>query len=94
MLMIGWLTYRAHLSRQGQSGPGFQPSGQAHGQCLYHGIHGRFRQVWLYQNWFLSLGDAEQKVETWRGHYNGERPHSALGNLSVQEFAVLAEIAE
>ena len=30
-----------------------------------------------------------EKVESWRNHYNGDRPHSALGNLSPREFAVL-----
>ena len=38
--------------------------------------------------------DAEEKVDSWRNDYNGERPHSALGNLSPREFAVLAEIAD
>ena len=28
-------------------------------------------------------------METWRNHYNGDRPHSALGNLSPRELAVL-----
>ena len=45
-------------------------------------FNGRFRQESLNENWFLSLEDAEEKVKTWRRHYNGERPHSALGNLS------------
>ncbi len=54
----------------------------------------RFRQERLNENWFLSLEDAEEKVESWRTHYNGERPHSALGNLSPREFAALAETAD
>ena len=57
-------------------------------------FNGRFRQECLNENWFLSLEDAEEKVESWRKHYNGERPHSALGNLSPREFAILAEIAD
>ena len=55
---------------------------------------GRSRQECLAENWFLSLQDAEEKLESWRKHYNGERPHSALGHLSPGEFAVLAEIAD
>ena len=51
----------------------------------------RFRQECLNENWFLSLADAEEKVESWRTHYNGERPHSALGNLSPREFAALLQ---
>ena len=54
----------------------------------------RFRQECLNENWFLSLEDAEENVESWRNHYNGERPHSTLGNLTPREFAVLAEIGD
>jgi len=27
----------------------------------------------------MSLADAREKVEGWRRHYNGDRPHSAIG---------------
>ena len=37
-------------------------------------------------NRFLTLEDPVEKVECWRKHYNRERPHSALGNLSPREF--------
>ena len=57
-------------------------------------FNGRFRDECLNENWFLSLEDADEKVESWRRYYNGERPHSALGNLSPREFAVLAAIAD
>ena len=50
---------------------------------------GGIRQECLNENWFLSLEDAVDKVESWRRHYNGERPRSALGNLSPREFVVL-----
>ena len=46
------------------------------------------------ENWLLSLEDADEKVEFWRRHYNGERPHSVPRNLSPREFAALAEIAD
>ena len=32
-----------------------------------------------------------RKWEFWRRHFNGERPHSALGNLVRREFAALSE---
>ena len=54
----------------------------------------RFRQGRLNEDWFLSLEDAEEKVETWRRHYNVKRLHSALGNLSLPEFATLAPLAD
>ena len=39
------------------------------------------------ENWFLSLEDARQMVETWRQEYNNERPHSALGQMAPAQFA-------
>ena len=57
-------------------------------------FNGRSGQECLNENWFLSLADAEGKVEFWRRRYNGERPHSAPGNLSSREFAELAEIGD
>ena len=40
---------------------------------------GRFRQEYLNESWFLSLVDAEEKVESWGRHYNGERPTGHWG---------------
>jgi transposase InsO family protein len=34
----------------------------------------------LNANWFMSLDDAREKIETWRRDYNEVRPHSAIGN--------------
>ena len=51
---------------------------------------GRFQQEFRNENRFLPLEDAEVKAEAWRRHYNGERPHSELGNVSSREFAALA----
>jgi len=72
----------------------FSRPGKPTDNAFIESFNGRFRQECLNENWFLSLEDAEEKVESWRRHYNGERPHSALGNLSPREFAVLAEIAD
>ena len=35
----------------------------------------------------LPLEDAREKVEEWGQHYNREKPHGSLGNLSPVEFA-------
>ena len=48
-------------------------------------FNGKFRGECLNQNWFTSLEDAKTKIEWWWVDYN-ERPHSALGNLSPEEF--------
>ena len=65
----------------------FSRPGKPMDNAFIEAFNGRFRQECLNENWFLSLADAEEKLETWRRHYNGEMPHSALGNLSPREFA-------
>ena len=72
----------------------FSRLGKPTDNAFIEAFNGRFRQECLNENWFLSMEDAEEKVESWRKHYNGERPHRALGNLSPREFAVLAELAD
>ena len=63
--------------------------------AIIEAFNGRFRQEFTDENGFLSLGDPEEKAKTWRRHYyNGERPHSALGNLPPRDFAVLAETGD
>ena len=49
-------------------------------------FNGRFRQECLNANWFAGLADARMTIENWRQEYNAQRPHSALGGLSPQEF--------
>lgn len=54
---------------------------------IIEAFNGRLRQECLNENWFLSLDDAQQKVEAWRHEYNNNRPHGALGNVSPLEYA-------
>ena len=49
-------------------------------------FNARLRQELLNASWFLSLADARRRTERWRKEYNEDRPHSALGNLTPQEF--------
>ena len=72
----------------------FSQQGKPTDNAFIEAFNGRFRQECLNENWFLSLEDAEERVESWRRHYNGERPHRALGNLSSREFAALAETVD
>ena len=72
----------------------FSRLGKPTDNTFIEAFNGRFRQECLNENWFLSLQDAEESVETWRKHYNEERLHSVLVNLSPREFVVLAEIAD
>lgn len=50
-------------------------------------FNGKLRDECLNMNWFLHLGDAREKIEAWRRHYNAERPHSALGYRTPAEFS-------
>jgi transposase InsO family protein len=36
--------------------------------------------------WFLSIEDAQEKIEKWRRDYNEFRPHSSLGDLTPRQF--------
>jgi len=55
--------------------------------CFIESFNGKFRDECLNANWFTSLADAIEKIETWRVDYNRVRPHSSLGDLSPEEFA-------
>jgi putative transposase len=50
-------------------------------------FNGKLRDELLNAELFLDLNDARRKLEAWRQDYNGNRPHSALGNLTPSEFA-------
>src|SRR6516162_607352 len=51
-------------------------------------FHGTFREECLNEHWFLTLDDARETIESWRTDYNQVRPHSALGYLTPEEFAI------
>jgi putative transposase len=40
----------------------------------------------LNEHWFLSLQEAQLVIEAWRREYNEERTHSAIGDVTPQEF--------
>ena len=49
-------------------------------------FNGKLRDECLNLHWFRSIRHAREEIARWRHHYNPERPHSALGYLSPQEF--------
>lgn len=49
-------------------------------------FNGRLRDECLNVTQFISLADAQAKIESWRIDYNELRPHSSLGNLTPCEF--------
>jgi putative transposase len=50
-------------------------------------FNGRLRDELLNETLFSSLAQARVVLEEWRRHYNTERPHSALGNLTPIGYA-------
>ena len=74
----------------------FSRPGKPTDNALVESFNGRLRDECLNANWFLSLGDARSKIEVWRRQYNESRPHTALGWLTPQEFALAAaqQVAE
>lgn len=50
-------------------------------------FNGRFRDECLSLEWFRSREEARVVIETWRRHYNEDRPHSSLGHLTPAEYA-------
>ncbi len=50
-------------------------------------FNARLRDECLNETLFSSLVEAQQTLEAWKEDYNTHRPHSALGNLTQQEFA-------
>ncbi|TYZ05430.1 IS3 family transposase, partial [Hymenobacter lutimineralis] len=57
-------------------------------------FNGSFRDECLNVHWFLSLADAQEKIEQWRQEYNGFRPHSSLQNLTPDQAMAAAATVE
>jgi putative transposase len=47
---------------------------------------GRLRDECLNENWFISLNNARDIIESWRIDYNEGRPHTSLGGLTPREY--------
>lgn len=50
-------------------------------------FNGKLRDECLNENWFLTIKEAQVRIEKWRQDYNGCRPHSALGGKTPAEAA-------
>ncbi len=50
-------------------------------------FNGKFRDYCLDLHWFASIQDARDEIESWRHHYNHERPHRSLGKKPPAVFA-------
>jgi putative transposase len=58
----------------------FSRPGKPTDNAFIEAFNGRFRAECLNAHWFLTLDDARLKMEEWRGYYNEDRPHGAIGN--------------
>ena len=65
----------------------FSRPGKPTDNAAVESFNGRLRQECLNTHWFLSLADAQVKIEAWRQDYNESRPHSALEWATPAEFA-------
>lgn len=65
----------------------FSRPGKPTDNAFIEAFNARLRQECLNEHWFMSLDDAQEKVEAWRKDYNEQRPHSSLGNVPPSEFA-------
>lgn len=50
-------------------------------------FNGKLRDECLNGHWFGTLADARLTIAAWRQEYNQVRPHSALGQVTPEEFA-------
>jgi putative transposase len=64
----------------------FSRPGTPGDNALIESFNGSFRDECLNVHWFVSLADAEEKIEAWRIDYNEWRPHSSLGKRTPKEF--------
>jgi putative transposase len=78
--LIGWSEERGVRLEYIQPGKPVQ-------NAYVESFNGRLRDECLNANWFTSLKDARQKIESWREDYNQHRPHSSLNYLPPVEFA-------
>jgi putative transposase len=73
------------LKEQGTSSLFIEPgSPWQNGKC--ESFNGRFRDECLNMEWFDTIEEAQVVIESWREHYNSERPHSALKYLTPHQF--------
>lgn len=55
-------------------------------------FNGSFRDELLNETLFSSLAEAREKITAWKNDYTQHRPHSSLGNLMPQEFAMKSRL--
>jgi transposase InsO family protein len=69
---------REWLSRLGVGTLFIEPGSPSENRCI-ESFNGKLRDELLNREIFYTLKEASILIEQWRRHYNGVRPHSALG---------------
>lgn len=64
----------------------FSRPGRPTDNAFLEAFNDRFRTECLNQNWFLTLADAAEKLETWRRYYNPVSLHPSLYGFEVNRF--------
>jgi putative transposase len=64
----------------------FSRPGKPTDNSYVESFNGKFCDECLSVNWFLSLDHAQEIIDQWKWDYNHLRPHSALGDLSPEEY--------
>lgn len=64
----------------------FSRPGKSTDNAFLESFNGKVRAKCIYQNWFLSLDNAQSKCEAYLREYNEDRPHSAIGNKTPMEL--------
>ena len=70
----------------------FSRPGKPTDNAFIESFNGQLRKECLNTHWFLSLTDAQEKVDRWRKDYNEVRPHGSLGNHAPAEIGRLGHI--
>lgn len=64
----------------------FSRPGKPTDNAFIESFNGSLRDECLNVNWFLSMKDAQEKLDLFRQDYNNFRPHNSLGDMSPNEF--------
>lgn len=65
----------------------FIQPGKPQQNAYIESFNGKFRDECLNEHWFMSMRHARQLIEDWRQDYNSQRPHSAIGYQTPDQFA-------
>jgi putative transposase len=63
----------------------FSRPGKPTDNAFIEALNGRLRAEFLNAHWFLTVADAQEKLEDWRRYYNEDRPHGAIGSNLLEK---------